>query len=365
MLIAEIIKCLDAFAHPSLQESYDNCGLLTGNAGWECSGILCTLDVTEAVVAEAKERRCNCIVAHHPIIFGGIKQLTGSNYVQRTVIAAVKNDIAIYAIHTNLDNVMDGVNKKMAEKLGLTRCKPLLQKRNILKKLYYFTPVSYAEAVRQALFDAGGGNIGNYSECSFNTGGKGTYKANENANPFTGSAGVRHEEEELRTEIIFPAHLQNKLVTALLLAHPYEEVAYDIVALENEHPGAGSGMTGELSAPVDEVLFLQQLKAAFGLKLVRHTPLRKKQVQRVALCGGTGSFLIRAARSAGADVFVTSDVKYHEFFDAENQLVIADIGHWESEQFTIDLLFDILTSKFPTFAVLKSGVVTNPVHYFI
>jgi hypothetical protein len=231
-------------------------------------------------------------------------------------------------------------------------------------KLYTFVPVEHAEKVRSAIFNAGAGTIGNYSECSFNAEGTGTFKAGENTDPYTGERGKRHEENEIKMEMIFPAYYQKQIICALIQAHPYEEVAYDVVSLANEFNKIGSGLMGELEQEISEEQFLFALKDAFQLHVIRHTQLLKKPVKKVAVCGGAGSFLIDKALSAGADFYVTADVKYHEFFDANSRMVIADIGHWESEQFTIDLLHDVLQAKFPTFAVLKTGVKTNPVHYF-
>ncbi|WP_153796126.1 Nif3-like dinuclear metal center hexameric protein [Foetidibacter luteolus] len=364
MKIQDAIQLLEQWAPPAYQENYDNAGLLTGNAAWDCTGIICCLDATADVVNEAVQKKCNLVVAHHPIIFGGLKKITGRNYVEQTVIAAIKNDIAIYAIHTNLDNVMAGVNNRIAEKLGLVNCRILAPKTGQLMKLYTFVPVEHAENVRSAVFKAGAGYIGNYSECSFNMEGAGTFKAGEGANPFVGPHNIRHEEKEIKIETVFPAYLQKAVVAALIQSHPYEEVAYDIVALQNEFAQVGSGLTGELAVPVPEEQFLKDIKQAFGLQMLRHTKLMGRPVSKVAICGGAGSFLTGRAINAGADMYITSDIKYHEFFDADSRLVLADIGHWESEQFTIDLLFDILQSKFPTFAVLKTGVRTNPVYYF-
>lgn len=365
MIIADIISALEQVAPPSFQESYDNCGLLTGNASWECKGVLCTLDATEAVVLEAIEKGCNMVVAHHPIIFGGLKKITGKNYVEKTVIAAIKNDVAIYAIHTNLDSVLNGVNGKIADALGLINRQILSPKQNTLMKLFTYVPSAHVNDVREAIFNIGGGNIGNYSECSFNVEGMGTFKAEKGTNPFVGEVGKRHEEREMKLEIIFPNYLKNRVVVALQAVHPYEEVAYDIVNLDNELSIVGSGLIGELPKPIDEMDFLQIIKEAFGLQVIKHTALLGKPVKKVTVCGGAGSFLIGNAKAAGADFFITSDVKYHEFFDAENKLVIADIGHWESEQFTPDLLISLLQAKFPTFAVLKSEVDTNSVGYFL
>jgi dinuclear metal center YbgI/SA1388 family protein len=365
MKIKEVLSLLESIAPAQLQESYDNAGLLTGNSEWECKGILVTLDATEDIVKEAIEKKCNLIVAHHPVIFGGLKKVTGKNYVERTVIAAIKNDIAIYAIHTNLDNVVKGVNGKMADMLGLINRQILSPKKDLLKKIVVFVPVSHTEEVRTAIFNAGAGNIGNYSECSFNTAGEGTFKAGEGTNPFSGVQGKRHTEGETKVEIIFQNWLEDAIIKAMLKAHPYEEVAYDIVPLANNLSSTGSGLIGELPVEMEEWAFLAHIKKEFNVEVIKHTSLKEKPVKKVALCGGAGSFLIKTAVTAGADFYITSDVKYHEFFDAENLLVIADIGHYESEQYTINLLFDILKEKYPTFAVLKTGINTNPVHYFL
>ena len=364
MKIKYIISFLETIAPVNLQEGYDNAGLITGSSAWDCNGIICSLDVTEEVVLEAIEKNCNCIVAHHPIIFGGLKKINGKNYVEKTIITAIKNDIAIYAIHTNLDNVLQGVNGKIADMLGLQNRQILQPKKNILKRLLTFVPASHAENVRNAIFNAGGGHVGNYSECSFNTEGSGTFKAGTGAIPYVGKMGERHTEYEIKIEIAFPAWIENNVLTAMFSAHPYEEVAYDIITLDNLHPQIGSGLTGELPETITEEAFLHQLKKIFNLKVIRHTALTGKSPKKVALCGGAGSFLINAAVASGADFYITGDIKYHEFFDANGRIVIADIGHYESEQYTIDLLFDILRGKFLNFAVQKTGIKTNPVNYF-
>ena len=360
-----IIRFLENIAPPAYQESYDNCGLIIGNKNTECSGIICTLDVTEDVITEAKQKNCNLIVAHHPLIFNSIKKINGNNYVEKAIIAAIKNNIAVYAIHTNLDNVQNGVNATIAHKLNLQNTKILLPKQNIYTKLFTFVPIEYAEKIKNALFNAGAGNIGNYSECSFGAEGKGSFKASENTHPFVGEKNIRHYETEEKVEVIFPAYLQNKIVEALLAAHPYEEAAYDLVQLNNASTNIGSGIIGELENETDEEIFLQLLKKQFGLQVIKHTPLLNKKIKKVAVCGGAGSFLIKQAIAANADFFVTADIKYHEFFDADNKIVVADIGHWESEQFAVDLLVNYLRLKFTTFAVLKTEIDTNPVKYFM
>lgn len=365
MQIIDIIRVLEAQAPPSLQEPYDNAGLLTGSPDWECKGILCTLDATEAVILEAKNRGCNLVVAHHPIIFGGLKKINGKNYVEKTVIAAIKNDMAIYAIHTNLDNVLHGVNDRIADRLGLINRRVLAPGAGQLMKLYTFVPIAQAKEVRAALHKAGAGHIGGYSEVSFNAEGTGMFKGSENTHPFAGQPGKLREEKEIKIEVILPAHLQSAVVKALLEAHPYEEVAYDMVSLSNENQSVGSGLLGELPEEMDETGFLHMLQTAFELKLIRHTPFLGKKLKKIAICGGSGSFLTGKALAAEADAYITADIKYHDFFDANDRLLLADIGHWESEQFTTELLVEILQAKFPTFAVLKSGIKTNPVNYFL
>ncbi len=363
MILSEIISQLETLAPPSFQESYDNSGLITGNRQMEIKGILVALDCIEAIVDEAISTNCNLIVAHHPIVFSGLKKINGKNYVERVIIKAIKNDIAIYAIHTNLDNVTAGVNSRICEKIGLKNCKILSPKKELLKKLVTFCPADSAEKVRQALWNAGAGQIGNYDEVSFNLSGTGTYRGNENSNPVVGEKGKLMREPEERIEMIYAAHLESKILSALRASHPYEEIAYDLFPMENEWQMVGSGMVGDLEKPIPVLEFLSQLKAKMQTAVIRYTPIEGKMVSRVAVCGGAGSFLLKDAISTGADVFVSADFKYHQFFDGEGKIVIADIGHFESEQFTIDLLSDFLKQKFPTFAIRQTGLITNPITY--
>ncbi len=365
MKISDITEILENLAPPSLQESYDNAGLLVGDKSHLCTGIIVSLDVTEQVVEEAIRKKCNLIVAHHPIVFRGLKRFTGANYVERTIIDAIKNNIAIYAIHTNLDNILSGVNHKIAEKLGLQNCKVLLPKEETLKKLVTFCPTKNAEEVRNALFEAGAGAVGNYDECSFNLEGQGSFKPGEGTNPHVGEKGERHYENETRIEVLFPAHLQNTLLKKLRLAHPYEEVAYYINTLDNTRDDVGSGLIGEFPEGITEEDLLKLLKKQFSLSVIKHTQLSGNKLQKVALCGGAGIFLLKNALAAGAQVFITGDVKYHEFFDADGRILLADIGHFESEQFTIELLTEFLQQKLLNFAVLKSEINTNPVNYYL
>ncbi len=364
MQLKQIISYLENIAPLSFQEAYDNCGLMVGNPEMEIKAALVCLDSTEETIDEAIQKKCNLVIAHHPVIFSGLKKLNGNDYVQRTIIKAIKNDIAIYAIHTNLDNVHNGVNAKICEKIGLKNCKILSPKKQLLRKLFTFCPHEKADAVRQALFEAGSGHIGNYNECSYNMDGFGTFKGSEGTNPYVGKKGKQHREKEIKIETIFPAHLEKNILKALFSSHPYEEVAYDIVSLENEFPRVGSGMIGELENPEDEMLFLGRLKKQMNVSCIRHTKLFKKKIKKVAVCGGSGSFLLKNAIAANADIFITSDFKYHQFFDAGNKIIVADIGHYESEQFTIELIGDLLKQKFSTFAVHFSKINTNPISYF-
>ncbi|MDN3202627.1 Nif3-like dinuclear metal center hexameric protein [Algoriphagus sediminis] len=361
--ISDIISYLSKIAPPQYQEGYDNATLITGSAHWDCSGIVCSLDCTEDVVEEAIELGANLIVAHHPIVFKGLKSLTGKNYVERTVIKAIKGDIAIYAIHTNLDHVARGVNKRISDKLNLQGTSILQPKKNILNKLTYFVPGESKALTLEAVFDAGAGHIGEYSDCSFQTEGQGTFKPSDSANPAIGEQNKKEEVQEVKVEVILPSHLSNKVLSALKKAHPYEEVAYYLQSLENENQEVGAGMIGHLAAPMAEEKFLDYLKEKMNLKVIKHTRLLGKNIRKVAVCGGAGIFLLGSAKAKGADIFITSDIKYHEFFDADSQLILCDIGHYESEIFTKELLSELLSQNFPNIALYLTKVVTNPTSY--
>jgi dinuclear metal center YbgI/SA1388 family protein len=363
MNISDLIAELENLAPPSLQESYDNSGLLVGDKNQEISSVLISLDCTEEVIEEAMSRSCNVVIAHHPILFGGLKSLTGKNYVERTILKAIRNNVAIYAIHTNLDNVHRGVNKKIAEKLGLKNLRVLSPKRGLLKKLVFFCPQANVEEVRQSVYGAGAGTIGVYDSCSFNVEGYGTFRGGASSNPYVGRKGEVHVEAETRVEVILPAFRQGAVLSALLKAHPYEEVAYDLYSIENTWASVGSGMLGELEEAVSSEVFLESLKENLRAACVRHTRLLKKEVKRIAVCGGSGSFLLKEAIAQQADVFVSADFKYHQFFDAEDKIVIADVGHYESEQFTPELIKEYLQEKIPNFAAYLSKVNTNPINY--
>lgn len=362
--IYNVIQYLDSIAPPQYQESYDNAGLIVGDPGTECKGVLIALDAIEEVLDEAIKSGFNLLVVHHPIVFGGLKKITGKNYVERVVVKAIKHDIAIYAAHTNLDNMLyHGVNEKITQRLGLKNVRILAPKKGVLKKLFTYAPVADAEKVRQALFEVGAGQIGKYSQCSFNTIGMGTFKGNNESKPFIGEPGITSYEAETKIEVIFPMHLESNILHALRESHPYEEVAYEIVLLENDNPEIGAGAIGELEHEMDAKDFLAFLKQKMNAKMVRHTKDLGRPIKKVAVCGGAGSFLLKNAIAQKADVFVSGDFKYHEFFDAESHLMIADIGHYESEQFTSEIFLALISQKFSTFAVRLSEVVTNPVNY--
>ncbi len=363
MRIVDIIKELENWAPRSWQESYDNAGLIIGDKQMECTGVLCALDATEAIIEEARVRGCNLVVAHHPIVFGGLKRIDPDHYVGKALIRAIKHDIAIYAIHTNLDNFLGGVNAAMADRLGLVNRRVLLPKAQTLRKLSTYVPADHLDAVSVALFHVGAGHIGRYDHCSFRQAGEGTFRGLEGANPHVGTVGEMHREAEWKLEVLYPTHRESAILEALRSAHPYEEVAYDLIPLSNTHPEIGAGLVGELQTGQDAEAFLESVKAAFGCAVLRHTLSDGRPIRRVALCGGAGSFLITSALSNGIDAYLTADLKYHEFFDAEGKMVLVDLGHYESEQFTIDLVQRFLAKKFPTFAVLKTNQSTNPIRY--
>jgi len=370
MEIQQIIEVIEKLAPPALQENYDNAGLLVGDKNGKVNKALICLDVTEKVIDEAISLNAGLIISHHPLIFQGLKKISQSDLIGKMVIKAIKNDIAIYAVHTNLDNVDSGVNKQICEKLDLKNCRILKPKPGLLKKLVTFCPDikladgSYVpDVVRKALFDAGGGWIGNYDCCSYNVEGIGTFRGLENTNQYIGKQFEITDQKEIRMEIIFPAFMQQKMITALLESHPYEEVAYDIYSLDNCHPGYGAGMVGDLTFEMDENKFLELVKERLEVVFLRHSTLKGKKINRVAVCGGAGSFLIPDALSVKANVFITADLKYHDFFAAESGILLVDAGHFETEQFTINLLYEYLTKYFPNFAFQKISFKTNPINY--
>jgi dinuclear metal center YbgI/SA1388 family protein len=362
--IRNIIQVLENFAPPALQTSYDNAALMCGEPHKTCSGVLCTLDITEAVIEEAAAKGCNLIVAHHPIWFTARKRLNGEDMVSRCLLMAIRKDIALYAIHTNLDHVHAGVNHKICQVLGIERPQILDPKYGILMKLVTYAPLAATAEIVDALFAAGAGSIGNYDSCAFISEGTGSYRPLPGSNPFQGAEGIREVAPEQKIEVVFPAWHKDKVLAALRSAHPYEEVAYQIFKTENAVADFGSGMIGDLSQPVSKADFLKMVKERFHCGVIRYADSVKQQIQRVAVCGGSGSFLIPQAMRAGADALITADITYHTFFDAESKMMLLDIGHYESEQFTPLILHAIMSEKFPNFALHLSGIRTNPIQYY-
>lgn len=363
MILSDLILALEKFAPPQYQESYDNSGLLLGEPGQNITRALVAVDVTDAVIDEALENKCELIISHHPLIFKGLKKLTGTSFVERQVIKAIQNKLAIYAIHTNLDNVQAGINHILGQKLGLEKLRILSPKKDLLSKLVTFCPVNDVEPVRKAIFEAGAGHIGEYDYCSFNLEGTGSFRGSDDTNPYVGEKGKVHYEPEIRIETIYPRHLENKIVKTLISAHPYEEVAYDIYPLSNDFPTVGSGMIGELKKEMDTMEFLRFVKNVIGSPCIRYSQPTGEKIKKVAICGGSGSFLIKEAKRQNAQAFITGDVKYHDFFEGDRSLLIADVGHYESEQYAKELIKAEITKNFSNFAVLISEAGRNAVNY--
>jgi len=364
MKVREICSFLDSAVPVAYQESYDNSGLQAGEPDAEVTSALLALEATPELIKEAVEKECGMIIIHHPVLFHPLKSLTGKNVAERVIIEAVKNNIAIYSSHTSLDVSGSGVSRKMAEKLRLKDIKVLVPLENKLLKLVTFVPVSHAEIVREALFSAGAGVIGNYDRCSFNVEGAGTFRGNELTTPFAGKKGEYHTEREVRIETIMPSHIKNSVIKALLGAHPYEEVAYDIYPLLNKYEGAGSGCTGNLPEPLGEKEFLKLVSGTFGSGRLKYSKFRIREIKKVALCGGAGGLLIPDAIAAGADAYVTGEIKYHDFLDYGRSILLIETGHYESEIFSLEVLYELITKKFPKFAVRFSEINTNPINYY-
>jgi len=370
MKIKQILTILEEMAPLAYAEDFDNVGLLVGNQENEATGVLVCHDALESVIDEAIAKNCNLVVCFHPILFSGIKKITGKNYVERSILKAIKNDIAIYAVHTALDNHQNGVNKIFCDALGLKNTKVLVPKSNFIQKLVTYTIPENVEKLRNALFDAGAGKIGNYEDCSFTSQGIGTYMGNENSKPEIGERFEFVEAKEVKIEVTFEKYLQSKILKALFSNHVYEEVAYEIYDLQNSHQNIGLGMIGELEKPIDEIEFLTFVKDKMQCGIIRHSKLIGKKIQKVAVLGGSGSFAIKNAIQASVDVFLTADLKYHDFYQAENQMVLADIGHFESERYTKNYIVDFLKEKITNFAphlsqdrIILSEENTNPVKY--
>ncbi|MEF8984617.1 MAG: Nif3-like dinuclear metal center hexameric protein [Bacteroidales bacterium] len=364
MQIKELVEYLNTAIPLGLQEDYDNSGLLLGNTDNELSGVLVSVDVTEAVIEEARQKGANFILAHHPLIFSGLKSLTGKSHVERSVIRAIKNDLAIYAAHTNLDNLKNGFNFMMADRLGLKNQQILRPRQNDLVKLVFFVPHDHADQVRRAVFEAGAGVIGDYDQCSYNLHGQGTFRPGEGSDPYSGKKGEMHFEEETRVATFFPSRKTAQVIEAMNKAHPYEEVVYDLYPLKNEDKDNGAGVIGTLNEEMPEKQFLDWIKTQLNTECIRHTKLLESFVSRVAIAGGSGNFLLNDALSQKADVFISADFKYHDFFKADGKILIADIGHFESEQMSKEFFYDLLTKNFHNFATHLSEVNTNPINYY-
>lgn len=363
MQVKDVAKVMEEIAPLTYAEDFDNVGLLVGDYSNNVTGILVTLDTTEEVVEEAIVKNCNLIISFHPIIFSGLKKLNGNNYVEKAVLKAIKNDISIYATHTALDNSKVGVNFKIAEQLKLTNTTILIPKENTIKQLITYVPTENLDALKNALYEAGAGKIGNYDSCGFSTEGKGNFRPIEGANPFIGEKGKLETVAESRVEVIMPQHLEGGILKALFNNHPYEEIAYSVLNLNNKNKYIGIGMIGELEKEMSEQDFFNYLKEQMNTPMIRHSKLLNKKIKKVAVLGGSGAFAIKNAKNAGADIYITADLKYHDFFSAENKLVLADIGHFESEQFTKNLITSYLKEKFTNFVIFNSGINTNPVNY--
>lgn len=362
MLVADLVSLFEQYAPSLYQESYDNTGLLLGDPQAEVKSVLLSVDVTEALLDEAIAGGDNVVVAHHPLIFSGVKKITPENEIGRCIIKAIRHQIALLAVHTNLDNIAGGVSYRMAAQLGLSGISMLAPLSAHLYKLCVFVPEEASEQVRNALFEAGAGSLGTYDACSFNTTGQGTFRAGEKANPYVGKPGELHREDEVKIEVILPAHLKNRVVQSMRNAHPYEEVAYDLLRLENTNDQVGSGALGCLDSPVSMAALMARIKQVFQVQAIRHSPADKEQVvKKIALCGGSGSHLIPAAKKQGVDVFISADIKYHHFFEADNNMTILDIGHFESEQCTKEIFYEILSEKKCNFAVRLAKTNTNPI----
>ena len=363
MILKELLGYLEASIPPAYQESYDNSGLQVGDVNSAVDSVLLSLDITEEILEEAEQKKCGLVISHHPLIFQPLKSIGTGTYVERIVRKAIQKNISLYSMHTNLDSIRGGVSYRMAEKLGLTNIEVMAPSGGSLLKLVVFVPLSHAAKVRKAVFDAGAGHIGNYDMCSFNVMGEGTFRGGSGSDPFAGEPGKEHTEDEVRIESVLPAPLKSRVVKAMIDSHPYEEVAYDLYPLENNIPGAGLGCVGDLPGSITEKDLVKILSDIFGSECIRHSTRMGKKIKRLAVMGGSGGSYIKMAISAGAQAYVTADIKYHSFFEADKQIFLADIGHYESEKPSLEILHELITKKFPKFAVRFSEINTNPVNY--
>jgi dinuclear metal center YbgI/SA1388 family protein len=364
MIVKEILEVLEEWAPIAYAEDFDNVGLLVGDHTHQCSGIIVSLDCTLPLLKEAQTKNCNLVVCFHPILFSGLKKISGQTYVDQCIQFAIKNDISIIALHTRLDNHPGGVNHVLAQALSIENSRILIPKSGALKKLNTSVPQDYVEVVLEALHKCGAGALGNYSDCSFSVSGIGRFKGNQNSKPFKGATNQKSEIEEVNIQMVFSSHLSASVTQALKESHPYETVAFDIVTLDHPNPEVGMGRIGELKVALEASAFLNKVKESIPSGILRHSPIPSKSIHKVAVLGGSGSFAIEAAKKQGADAFITADLKYHHFFQGDDSLLLVDVGHYESEQFTKKLIFEHLTKKLPNFAIVLSETITNPVNYF-
>ncbi|WP_371370673.1 Nif3-like dinuclear metal center hexameric protein [Sporomusa aerivorans] len=340
----DIIAEVEQLAPKHFAESWDNVGLLIGRPDQDIHKVLVTLDVDTAVVEEAIAVQADMIVAHHPLLFKGLTRIRTDSPQGNMLASLIKKDVAVYAAHTNLDSAPGGVNDVLARKLNLRNVVPLTTVyQEKLHKLVVFVPVSHVETVRAAMTAAGAGHIGNYSHCTFQTQGVGTFLPLAGTSPYIGEQNKLEYVEEYRLETIIPLSIRSQVVSAMLAAHPYEEVAYDDYLLQNTGPGSGLGRVGELSQPLTLADFINQIKSALCIQSLKAAGPTKTFIQKVAVCGGSGASLIKNAITAGADVLVTGDVKYHEAQEAiAAGLNIIDAGHFATEQPVVECLVEYL-----------------------
>ncbi|MBN1387284.1 MAG: Nif3-like dinuclear metal center hexameric protein, partial [Bacteroidales bacterium] len=351
MKLKELVNYLESIVPPAFQESYDNSGIQVGDIESNVNSVLLSLDVTEEIIDEADSKRCGMIISHHPLIFKPLKSISGKTFIERIILKAIRKNISIYSLHTNLDIIKGGVSYRLAEKMQLENPKVMVPLGNKLLKLVVFVPADYAETLRDAIFKAGAGYIGNYDRCSYNIRGEGTFRAGPGTDPFTGEYGSEHTEPEIRIETVLPEYLKNRVIKAIIDSHPYEEVAYDLYRIENTLPGAGLGCIGELRSSIIDTELIDRLGEIFESRGIRHTQITGRKIKKVAVMGGSGGEYIHKALSAGADAYITADIKYHSYFEAGKDLLLADIGHYESEKPALEILHELITKKFPKFAV--------------
>lgn len=359
-----LLACIEQWAPFSWQESYDNAGLILGDPDRNVTEALVCFDVTPEVVDEAVRIGAGLIVSHHPAIFKGIKRINPASRLGYMIKQSLCHDIAWCALHTNLDNTLNGVNSYLCEQLGLKDVQPLAPLQDIYGKLQVYVPEAYAEKLRQALAEAGCGAGARYDACSYSSRGEGRFRAGSQAHPFSGQIGELHCEAECKIECLYPLHKTRQVLDVLRTNHPYEEPAFDLLPLRNEATGQGAGAIGNLQESMQETELLDKLKELTGTHCIRHSGFRGRKIRRIALCGGSGGSFIGNACARQADAYITGDLKYHDFADAGSGTWLVDIGHFESEKFAMELIFRFIRKNFPNFAVSISEQARNPVSFY-